>query len=95
MNLSLKHKILNKILKNGVKTHSETNLKKGLKKIQKKFKKNSTVILKKSLINSSPIILLKQIKRKRKQIKEFPYILSKNLRLSYGLKFVLKTRKLQ
>ena len=89
--INLKNKIFNKMLKNGVKTHPEKILKNSIKKIQKKNKKNYLEVLKKSLINASPILSIKQIKRRKKQVKEFPYILKKKLRLFFGLKFILSS----
>ena len=50
--------------------------------------------MKKSLINSSPVLAIKQIKRRKKKVKEFPFILKKNLRLFFGLKFLLSSLKL-
>jgi len=93
MNIILKTKIFNKLLKNGVKTHPEKILKNSIKKIQKKTKKKYLEVLKKSLINSSPVLSIKQIKRRKKQVKEFPYILKKKLRLFFGLKFIISSLK--
>ena len=94
MNIILKNKLLNKLLKNGVKTHPEKILKLCIKQLQRKSKKKHLEILKKSLINSSPVIAIKQIKRRKKNVKEFPYILKKKLRLFFGLKFILRSLKL-
>lgn len=86
----IKKKILTKLINNGIKSSSEKILRKTIKTLQKNSKKNHKEILKKAMINSSPIVKVKQIKRRRKQIKEFPYIISKNLRLSFGLKSMFK-----
>jgi small subunit ribosomal protein S7 len=93
MSIILKNKIFNKMLKNGVKTHPEKILKNSIKKIQKKTKKKYLEVFKKSLINVSPVLSIKQIKRRKKQVKEFPYILKKKLRLFFGLKFILSSLK--
>merc|ERR1712127_541145 len=78
-------------LKKGVKTHPEKILKTCVKQLQRK---KHLEILKKSLINSSPVLAIKQIKRRKKKVKEFPFILKKNLRLFFGLKFLLSSLKL-
>ena len=56
-------------------------------------KKNTKEILKLSFINTSPALYLKQIKRKRKRTIEFPFLLKLNLRLSYGIKFLIASTK--
>jgi len=94
MNIILKNKLFNKLLKKGVKTHPEKILKTCVKQLQRKSKKKHLEILKKSLINSSPVLAIKQIKRRKKKVKEFPFILKKNLRLFFGLKFLLSSLKL-
>ena len=77
---------------NGNKETSERLFKKSFKKIQKIFiKKNSIELLKFGLINSSPVLFLKNIKRKRKKTMEFPFLLNPNIRLFYGIKSILKT----
>ena len=93
MSIILKNKIFNKLLKNGVKTQPEKIMKTCIKQLQRKSKKKHLEILKKSLINSSPILSIKQIKRRKRQVKEFPYVLKKKLRLSLGIKFILNSLK--
>jgi len=93
MSIIFKNKICNKLLKNGVKTRPEKIIKTCLKQLQRKSKKQHLKILKKSLINSSPVLSIKQIKRRKKQVKEFPYILKKKLRLFIGLNFILTSLK--
>ena len=87
--LMFKKNIYNTIMKNGKKRVSEKILLKVLKELQK-TPKNSRNVFKLSVLNSSPVIFLKQIKRKRKKIKEFPFILNSKLRVSYGLKNLIK-----
>lgn len=90
----LKLNILTKIMLNGNKQISEKLLLKTLKQIQKiHYKKKFEDVIKFGLINSSPVVYLKIIKRKRKQTIEFPFLLKNKLRLSYGIKFILKSCK--
>lgn len=84
-----KQNIYNTIMKNGKKHISEKIFLKVLKSLQK-TSKNCQSVFKLSVLNSSPVIFLKHIKRKRKQTKEFPFILNPNLRSSYGLKNLIK-----
>lgn len=86
----LKKKIFNQIMSYGNKHTSEKILFKSIKKIQKlNNKKNFKSILNIAIINSSPIVYLKSIKRKRKRNIEFPFLLNLNNRISYGLKFII------
>ena len=79
---------------NGKKITSEKILLKSLKKIQKSNKKkNFKDIIRIGLINNSPIVYIKSIKRKRKQTIEFPFLLKNSLRISYGIKFIIKNSK--
>ena len=91
MKTLIKKKFLTKLTNNGKKYNSEKIFKKSVKLLQKSLRKNSKDIFKKSVLNSSPIVQVKQIKRRRKQIKEFPYITNKNLRISLGLKSIINT----
>ena len=92
---SIKKKILTNLTNNGNKYNSEKIFKNSLKLLQKKLKKNSKDIFKKSILNSSPIVQVKQIKRRRKQIKEFPFIVKKSSRTSVGLKSMINIVKLK
>ena len=79
---------------NGNKTTSEKILLKSLKLIQKtQLSKSFEKIVLLSLINNSPIVNIKNIKRKRKRTIEFPFLLRPELRLSYGIKFLLQHSK--
>jgi len=89
----IKKKLLTKLTNNGNKFNSEKIFKKSIKLLQKNLKKNYKEIFKKSVINASPVVIVKQIKRRRKQIKEFPYIIHKTLRISLGLKSMVNTVK--
>lgn len=88
--MALKNQIINYMVIKGNKQTSENLLLKSLKLIQKIYFKNHNKLLKYAIINSSPIINIKQIKRIRKQTKEFPFILKKNIRVSFGIKLILK-----
>lgn len=94
--MNLKNNIYTHIMLNGNKQTSEKLFLKIAKKLQKvENKKKFDDILKNGIINSSPVIFLKQIKRKRKQTSEFPFLLISKSRISYGLKFIVKNcRKL-
>lgn len=92
----LKTKIFNNIMFNGSKQTSEKLFLKSLKQIQKiNSKKKFEDIIKLGLINSSPIVYLKSIKRKRKQTIEFPFLLKNQIRLSHGIKLILKNCKVK
>ena len=91
----LKQNISNHLMMNGNKRTSEKVLLKTLKSLQKsQSKKNFESLVKTSLINSSPLLYVKQIKRKRKRTFEFPFLLSLRLKISYAAKFlILNSRK--
>lgn len=92
----LKINIFNRIMFNGNKQTSEKLFLKSLKQIQKiNSKKKFEDIIKLGLINSSPVVYLKIIKRKRKQTIEFPFLLKNQIRLSYGIKLILKNCQLK
>jgi len=91
---TLKQSIANLIMINGNKRTSEKVFFKTLKSIQKnQLKKNFEAILKTSLVNSSPLLYVKQIKRKRKRTVEFPFLLNSKLKMSYGIKFLVMNSK--
>jgi ribosomal protein S7 len=94
--INIKENIINQIMINGNKQTSEKLFLKSLKSIQKiHYKKKFEELIKISLINSSPIVYLKYIKRKRRQTVEFPFLLRSNARISYGIKWILKHCKLK
>ena len=83
----LKQAVLNNIMTNGNKQTSEKIFVKAVKVIQKnKRKKNFETILKTSLINSAPLIYIKQVKRKRKRATEFPFLLNSSGKISLSFK---------
>lgn len=90
-----KNRILNHITINGNKRTSEKLLLKTLKLMQATHqKKDFEAILRTSLINSSPSLYIKQIKRRRRHVVEFPFLLSSKLKITYALKCLISnTRK--
>ena len=87
---NLKQNIFNRIMVNGNKRISEKIFFKTLKTIQKtESKKDFESILKFSLINSAPLIYVKNIKRRRKRTIEFPFLLNSKLKVSYAIKFLV------
>ena len=91
-NYNVKNIFLNLLMLNGNKRTSEKLLNKSLKKIQKNFnQKRFNDLIKIGLINSSPVLFLRNIKRKRRRAVEFPFLLNPDLRLFYGLKFIIKS----
>ena len=89
----IKNFICNQIMTTGNKTTSEKLFLKSLKITQKYETKNSKDIFKIGLIKSSPILFVKNIKRKRKRSVEFPFLLSVPNRVFYGVKFILQNTK--
>jgi ribosomal protein S7 len=89
--VNLKNKIYNHLMVSGNKHLCENKLLKSLKVLQKKNKKNNIEIIKMAVINSAPIIQLRQIKkRKRKTVREFPYVLKQKNRISLGIKSIVR-----
>lgn len=78
---------------NGNKLTCEKFLLKNFKLLQKRNKKSHGNIIKLAIINSAPIIQVRQIKKKkRKSVKEFPYILKKQNRISLGIKSLINKK---
>lgn len=90
--INLKIKMFNLLMVDGKKQTREKEIFKTFKNLQKTNEKNHNEILKQAIVNLTPTTQIRQIrKKKRKSIKEFPYILNKRNRLSLGLKFMLQT----
>jgi len=88
----LKNKIYNYIMLNGKKNVCEKMFLKSFKILQKHTIKNQRDVLKLAIINAAPTIQMKQVKKKkRKTIKEFPFILKKKNRIGLSVKFILKS----
>jgi len=89
----LKYKIYNYLLSKGNKKNCEKILLKSSKSIQKFSPKNHKGLIKLAIINNSPVMQVKQIKKKRKQLKEFPLIITKKIRIFLAIKLILKSSK--
>lgn len=90
--LTLKTKICNYFMFQGNKSISEKFLLRSLKVLQKNINKNHENLLKLAIINVAPIIQMKQIKKKkRKTVKEFPFVLNEKNRISLSIKSILKS----
>ena len=87
--IKLRDQILNHLIVNGNKQTSEKLILKSLKLSQKNCYKNHKELFKSAIINSSPIVTVKQIKRRRKQVTEFPFVLKKHARISLAVKLIL------
>jgi ribosomal protein S7 len=88
--------IIRQLLINGKSTISEKIWLKSLKLFYKSFAKNHIKAITRAVINTTPLIKVKQLKQKRKklQLKEFPYIVNKKNWIPFSLKFLLsKTKK--
>ena len=68
---------------------------KSLKLFYKSFVKNHKKVITRAIINITPILKVKQLqkKKKRSQLKEFPYIVNNKKRISLALKFLLNKTK--
>ena len=90
--LFLKHKVNNYMMIDGKKTVCEKIFLKSSKILQKNTTKNYRNVVKLAIINTAPTIQLKQIKeKKRKTVKEFPFILNKKNRLTLSIKSILRS----
>lgn len=86
----LKSKIINFLVLKGNKMTCEKLFFKTIKTIQKQSAKNHNKLIKSIIINTSPIIKVKQVKQRSN---EFPYIVFKKTRIFLALKFLIKTTK--
>jgi ribosomal protein S7 len=90
---NIKLKLYNNLMLDGNKIKCEKILKKSVKDFQKNNKKDHKIIFKNSIIKSTPIIKLCEIKNKKsrkKKKKIFPYVINKKIRLSLGIKLLIK-----
>ena len=90
--INIKKNLLNHLMMCGKKTKCYNNFMKAIKLLQKTVKKSSTEIIRLSIINSLFMIQTKKlIKKKGKQsfLQKLPFILSKNQRISFSIKYVL------
>jgi ribosomal protein S7 len=94
--LNIKHKILNHLTTNGKKETCEKTFLKSSKSLQKSLLKNYQELIKIGIINASPTISVKQVKLKKgkkKNVKEYPFILDSRNRISLAIKLILDTVK--
>ena len=92
----LKSKLYNNLMLNGNKSKCEKLIKNSIKTFQKNNKKNHETIIKNSIIKLTPVIKLCEIKNKKKRKKKkkiFPYIINKKIRISLGIKALIKNVK--
>jgi small subunit ribosomal protein S7 len=94
--LYLKHKIFNHLMINGNKETCENIFLKSSKLLQKSLIKNNQEVIKIGIINSSPVVSVKQTrlkKGKKKTIKKYPFVLDLENRIALAIKFILETVK--
>jgi len=84
-------KIINQLLVKGKSAISEKIWVKTLKLFFKAFVKNHKKVINRAFINIAPLVKVKQLKKKKRQLqlKEFPYIVNNRKRISSALKFFL------
>ena len=87
---NLKEILSNNLMKNGNKKTSEKIILKTFKKLQKETSIDHLHLIKQSIINTAPIIKLKEIKKKRRKTKKYlPYVLNKKKRVSISVKNII------
>lgn len=88
-------KIINQLLFNGKSAISEKIWLKSIKFFDKSFVKNHKKLINRVLVNITPLLKVKQLRQKKKrlQVKEFPYITNHKNRISLALKFFLNRTK--
>jgi ribosomal protein S7 len=94
--LSIKQKIYNHLMIDGKKETCEKFFLKSSKLLQKSLNSNNIKIIKTGIVNSSPIVNIKHVrlkKGKKKNVKEYPYILNSKSRISLAIKFIIETVK--
>ena len=94
--LNIKHKIFNHLMTHGNKEICEKTFLKSSKSLQKSLFKNYQDLIKIGIINTSPTVNIRQVilkKRKKKNIREYPFVLDFENRISLAIKFILETVK--
>jgi len=88
-------KIINQLLFSGKSAVSEKLWLKSIKLFDKSFVKDHKKLINRALVNVTPLLKIKQLKQKKKrlQVKEFPYITNNKNRISLALKFFLNRTK--
>ena len=91
----MNEKIINQLLLNGKSATSEKIWLKSIKFFDKSFVKDHKKLINRALVNITPLLKVKQLKQKkrRSQVKEFPYIINNKNRISLALKFFLNKTK--
>ena len=90
----IKNRIYSQILKNGNLYTCEKLILKSLKRLQSNNNKSYKNMIKNALVNVTPVLEIRQImKKKKKGLKEFPYILNKQNRISLGIKQLKNSSK--
>lgn len=92
---SLKNKIINCLMISGNKQVSEKIFFETLNLLQQSSFKNIKNILKFSLINVTPIIAIRQKKKKKRILNEIPFLLNPSLRITIAIKNIIKNTKKQ
>jgi ribosomal protein S7 len=94
--LNIKHRILNHLMSNGNTESCEKTFLKNSKSLQKFLFKNYQELIKIGIINTAPLVNVKQVrlkKGKKKNVKEYPFVLNFENRISLAIKFILETVK--
>lgn len=80
---------------NGKKTLSEKIWLKTVKRFNKSLDKDHTKLINRALVNIAFLLKIKELKQKKRraQVKEFPYIVPNKNRISLALKFFLSKKK--
>ena len=87
----IKKILLNNLMKNGIKNTSEKLLLKIVKSLQKRLlKKNFENIIQLSIINSSPHVYIKSVKRRKREPLKVPFLFNNSKKISYAAKFIVK-----
>ena len=86
----LKQNIINQLIVKGKKRLSEKALIRSMKQLQKNYSKNHIDLIKFFVVKTAPIVSLKQVKQKKRQKKEFPYIVKVQTRYKKSIKSIKK-----
>jgi ribosomal protein S7 len=84
-------RIISQLMLNGKNSISEKILLKSIKSMQKVLIKNHRKLIKIALVNLTSLVKVKQLKQKRSQSKEFPFIVNKRIRIPMVLKSMFKS----
>jgi len=86
-------KIINYLLLKGNKRIAEKKFLETLKLIQHSSNKDSKNIFKFAIINKAPFLNIKVKKRKKKIVREIPFIFKSSLRTPYAIKEIIKAAR--